>query len=83
MSVFRRICIRIVYLCLSFSVSCLTPCLPSSSLTRIQPTTFPGDATDLPISFVERAYVDPRTTVGPDPEQLLSPVILHFKKRLV
>eukprot|EP00042_Codosiga_hollandica_P053524 m.702997 g.702997 ORF g.702997 m.702997 type:complete len:481 (-) comp58714_c0_seq7:1390-2832(-) len=45
------------------------------------PTTFPGVPLDYPLTFVERAYVNPATNVGPDPAQLLPPVILHFKKR--
>lgn len=45
------------------------------------PTTFPGVPIDAPLTFVERAYVDPATTVGPDPLELLPPVILHFNKR--
>jgi len=42
------------------------------------PTTFPGVPLDGMLTFAERAYLEPSTKVGPDPNNLLPPIILQF-----
>eukprot|EP00043_Microstomoeca_roanoka_P019649 m.224377 g.224377 ORF g.224377 m.224377 type:complete len:353 (-) comp17033_c2_seq3:2538-3596(-) len=44
----------------------------------IAPETFPGVPLDQNLTFVERAYLNPETDVGPDPAELLPPVVLHY-----
>ncbi len=42
-------------------------------------TDFPGVAIDQPLSFVERAYMEPATKVGPYGLELIAPKVVHFK----
>ena len=45
------------------------------------PTTFPGCGTNCKLTVAERAYLNPETLVGPDPHELLAPVLLEFRAR--
>ena len=42
------------------------------------PTKFPGVPLDRPLTFVERAYLQLSTAVGPDVHTLLPPIVLHY-----
>jgi len=42
------------------------------------PTKFPGVPLKKKLSFTERAYLQPVSKVGPDPQLLLPPVVMHF-----
>jgi hypothetical protein len=44
------------------------------------PTAFPGVGYDEPLTFVERAVLEPATGVGPDPFELIPPTVLHFRR---
>jgi len=46
------------------------------------PTEFPGVPLYLPLSFAERAYLQPGTQVGPEPLNLIPAVVLHFLPKL-
>jgi len=43
------------------------------------PVDFPGVPLNERLSFVERAYIEKETTVGPDGNELIAPTVLHYK----
>lgn len=47
----------------------------------VVPTEFPGVPLYTQLTFVERAYMQRETAVGPDVNTLLPPVILHYNHR--
>jgi hypothetical protein len=36
---------------------------------------------DIPLTFVERAALEPTTGTGPSPAELIAPTVLHFRAK--